>query len=58
MTDRERGNLRFETQETGTGERELYLTIENALEDRVQAYTRRLRMKRLLAAAQRSTSDK
>ena len=58
MTDRERDIARITARETAGGGSEIFLTIENALEDRVRAYTQRLRQKRALASASRPTSDK
>jgi hypothetical protein len=47
------------TARTGDGGgTELFLTIENAIEDRVRTYRQLLRMKQVLAGAQRAADEK
>ncbi len=55
MTDRSNDRSHLTTRETSSGETELVLTIENAIEDRVRTYTQLMRMKRVLATQENST---
>ena len=57
MSERDDGTERVSARPV-TGSTELFLTIENAIEDRVRTYRQLLRMKQVLADARRAETEK